>query len=608
MARRRTSAIGSFFEGFNQTYDTLDKINERSQLNDIANSKPEEFQQYSPDQAAQLEAAANAKDADGNPLYTVQANEGGTYSVTPTAPDSESGTMTPGLTRSMFRGQTYDKPPTDAEQLAVKSNAMADVVSRRDPVTAMRLRVAGLEAKKAGQEDADQQTIRAAWNAPDDSQPVPGLRRIDTTPATGSNAHGTMATPKEADDALSSMGAGGSDVATGSVPLAQPKPVASTIDPGQAAAAEARLRNASGSINQNQATAAESIVRSATSDQTSTAPPVDRQSYAAAEQTLQRSAARPALDAYVNRKVPAIINTYLQQGKVDEAKKLRDFVDSSEGRDYAHQWSQGVRKLSIGDYHGALNDWQDLYNRQLYNDGNTVKLTPLNDGSQYRVDLFGPDGTQTGTKTMPTSALAKQAGMALSPEKLVEFQATQQAKREGESALLDRQIQLENLRQSGQENREDRRDDRLGMRLDAQSEALDRRLSSTGRLSVPQQRTNDSIQAARQRLSNMSQPDVLALTQASTATGRPNPNYDPEIARIAKLANTRMYGDDRAHDEYTASRQRPTAQPAQTPLAEASAAFTANPAMKGMRLGRQTANGIEVFDQAGNHVGHFGKR
>lgn len=583
-------------EGFNQGNDFVGKIVEGSQLNDIANSKPEDFQQYSPDQAAQLEAAAGAKDEAGNPLYNVQANEGGTYSVTPTAPDSESGTMTPGLKRIEFRGQTYDKPPTDAEQLAVKSNAMADVISRRDPVTAMRLRVAGLEAKKAGQEDADQQAIRAAWNDPSDMQPIRGLRRIETPPATGSNTHGTLATPKEADDALSSMGTGGSDVATGSAPLVQPQPVSSLIDPGQAAAAEARLRNVSGSIDPNQTMAADSIIRSTASGQTSTAPSVG---FAAAEQTLQRSAARPALDAYISRKVPSIINTYLQQGKVDEAKKLRDFVDSSEGRDYAHQWSQGVRKLSIGDYRGALNDWQDLYNRQLYNDGNTVKLTPLNDGSQYRVDLFGPDGTQTGTKTMPTSALAKQAGMSLSPEKLVEFQATQQAKREQEGALLDRQIQLEQMRQSGQESREDRRDDRLGMRLDAQSEMLDRRLS-VGGLTLPQQRSNAEIDAARAAVSGMSPAEILRRSQKATNTGRENPDYNPAIAHAANLAGRRKIGADDHFDSRTG--QQPAAQPAQTSIPSR---FAQDPAMKGMRLGRQTANGIEVFDQTGKHVGHY---
>jgi hypothetical protein len=100
----------------------------------------------------------------------------------------------------------------------------------------------------------------------------------------------------------------------------------------------------------------------------------------------------------------------------------------------------------------------------------------------------------------------------------------------------------------------------------------------------------------------MSQPDVLALTQASTATGRPNPNYDPEMARIAKLANTRLYGDDPAHDTYTASRQRPAAQPAQTSI---SSRFAQDPAMQGMRLGRQTASGVEVLDQNGRHIGHY---
>lgn len=94
-------------------------------MSDAANVNP--TQEYSPDQAAQLEAAAGAKDAEGNPFYQVKANEGGTYSVTPTA-GGETGTLTPGLYR--MGGKTQETPFAQEQIEGQRFRNQSDVAMR----------------------------------------------------------------------------------------------------------------------------------------------------------------------------------------------------------------------------------------------------------------------------------------------------------------------------------------------------------------------------------------------------------------------------------------------------------------------------------------------
>lgn len=76
--------------------------------------------------------------------------------------------------------------------------------------------------------------------------------------------------------------------------------------------------------------------------------------------------------------------------------------------------------------------------------------------------------------------------------------------------------------------------------------------SENSGLSKSQERTNQSIINARRKLQQMglSKSEVLRRTQAATATGRENPDYDPQLNTIVRLANQRMYGDDPQHDSY----------------------------------------------------------
>jgi hypothetical protein len=311
---------------------------------------------------------------------------------------------------------------------------------------------------------------------------------------------------------------------------------------------------------------------------------------------------RAGTDAYLQRKAPQVIDAYLKQGNLEGAKRYRDFIDSESGRAYVHDWSKGVRKLMIGDHQGAIATWQDLYNRQLYDDGNTVKLSPTEDGKQVRADFFDKAGTQVHSVTKPIDAFAKQAGYAMAPERLVEFQAQQQGKREAEGAVVDRQLQLEQLRQEGRDTQDDRREERLGMRLDAQGQQLERRLAATGGrggLTATQHRSNAEIDAAREAVAGLSPQDIMRRTAKTSNTGRENPDYDPGLARQAALAGRRKVGDDEMFDQ-------PKPKPAAPAFDRADVAkrFRADKTMNMRTLGKETPHGVEVMEK-GRLVGYF---
>lgn len=94
-------------------------------ISEAANVTPS--QEFSPEQAAELEAAAGVKDAEGNPLYQIKGNEGGTYSVTPTA-GGETGTVAPGMQR--MGGKTQATPFSQEQIEAQRYRNQADVATR----------------------------------------------------------------------------------------------------------------------------------------------------------------------------------------------------------------------------------------------------------------------------------------------------------------------------------------------------------------------------------------------------------------------------------------------------------------------------------------------
>lgn len=318
--------------------------------------------------------------------------------------------------------------------------------------------------------------------------------------------------------------------------------------------------------------------------------------------------ARDPLDHYLKDVAPKAIQTLVKQGRIEEAKRYSDFLESRDGVEYAKLYTHGVRQLAVGDYQGALGKFEKIYNDDMYPDGRRVKFTPL-EGDQMQIDQLDADGNVVASKAGKVSDLTEQAALMLSPLQAVKFMAEQTAKRKSEAASLDKSLQLEGLRQQGQEVREDRRDERLGMRLDQQSQQFERRLQvererrdNPKPLTATQQRTNDAIDAARQQITGMSQADILRKTQSSMASGRANPDYDPNIARAAKLANSRKFGDDAEHDKFSAGKAEENA--AANARAEIASRFRSDKTMANRTLGKETPDGIEVLEK-GRLVGYY---
>lgn len=255
--------------------------------------------------------------------------------------------------------------------------------------------------------------------------------------------------------------------------------------------------------------------------------------------------------SYLDAVGPKVIDTYLRQGKVAEAKIFRDLAESEQGHAFANDFAQAQRLVAMGDYDTAAPVLEHLYNRG-YQDGRQVKLTSLGDG-QFKADVFDQKtGQQLGSKTMPGPDMGKMAIGALAPTKLVEFMAQQHGKREAEGASLNKSLELERLRQEGADVRDDRREERLQTRLDAQSANLERRLSTQGGRGGPtasQLRSNAEIDAAREAVAGLSPQEIMRRTAKATNTGRENPDYDPGLARQAALANRRKIGDDEIFDQ-----------------------------------------------------------
>ena len=69
-------------KGFSQGYELASNIMRDRDVSKISDAQAEHVNGYSAEDGQQLEAMANAKDAEGKPYYTVAA-ENGKYSVTP---------------------------------------------------------------------------------------------------------------------------------------------------------------------------------------------------------------------------------------------------------------------------------------------------------------------------------------------------------------------------------------------------------------------------------------------------------------------------------------------------------------------------------------------
>lgn len=146
MARRR-SGIADFFDGFNQSYQTISRVMQDRELRRIASEAPQESVGYTADQGAELEAAAKRgdqvgirykDDGNGNQVFD-------RYVVTPKLSDDQMGppkskdVAMQGVTD--FLGERRSGKMTDGQVNHARAMAQAGVLSKfGDPLGAQKLR------------------------------------------------------------------------------------------------------------------------------------------------------------------------------------------------------------------------------------------------------------------------------------------------------------------------------------------------------------------------------------------------------------------------------------------------------------------------------------
>lgn len=161
-----------------------------------------------------------------------------------------------------------------------------------------------------------------------------------------------------------------------------------------------------------------------------------------------------------------------------------------------------------------------------------------------------------------------------------------------------RQLDYQTARLGLDTRQADQGDIRLGLEQRRVEQAAERG-ANRGNPTLTQLRGNAEIDAARERVAGLTPDDIRRKTAQFSATGRENPEFDPTLAKAVGLSNRRKVGDDQVFDQ-----RQQGAQP-QAPDSDMSNRFKGDKAMAGHRLGKQTPQGVEVFDGNGRLIGHY---
>lgn len=216
--------------------------------------------------------------------------------------------------------------------------------------------------------------------------------------------------------------------------------------------------------------------------------------------------------------------------------------------------------------------------------------------AEYRNLNAKPDTATPGDRRQAAAELGQ-----ITPEKEATIHNAEQA--------VTNRLLFEELRQNRQDSRaqaaEDRRDARAQAAEDARDTRLDKRLGARTDLTWSQRIRNADIDFARKKIDGLSPDEIKRRTQAYTATGRENKDYDPQLSALWKRAYRRKYGEDSWFDALTEDHTSEPAAPSGNGPTDIMAAFGADPTMRDYTLGKETPSGFEVFDANGKLVGHW---
>lgn len=156
------------------------------------------------------------------------------------------------------------------------------------------------------------------------------------------------------------------------------------------------------------------------------------------------------------------------------------------------------------------------------------------------------------------------------------------------------------------------------------------RSGGNGGLTLPQQRSNAEIDAARNTITGLSSEEIAHRMARATNTGRENKDFDSGLAKQVALAARRKVGSDDQFDQQStdgsqvilagkpidkwADEQLQKVYGSASPAGKARIdfevtrrLFSKDSEMAGNTLGKQTPNGFEVIDKTGKLIGHYTK-
>jgi hypothetical protein len=344
-------------------------------------------------------------------------------------------------------------------------------------------------------------------------------------------------------------------------------------------------------------------------------------------------------------------------GKDAMYRQAQDRIDAiakiEQSKAHQERMSVGENGLQILFLENDVSGINKLMRRDMPVGKNYVLKNDL-EGSGYTIY----DGDKPVNKFADRDALGKAVSMRLHPELYQSASAEAQKAGMVESAKLPSIIEQETVkaRVKGEADIKTAIDtgvveknnaDAFGSRQRGnyyQAEAGSIKEGKGNSLTLPQQRTNYEIDAARKSIAGMTPQEIAHRTAKATNTGRENPDYDPNLARQARIAATRKIGDDgefdgagdppesvdappRSSTKSTVLGGKPIEKYTDAELTKlfgtknfASQAakakidtelthrtFSKDSSMSGNTLGESTPNGYKVLDKSGKHIGYYAR-
>ncbi|MFD1895103.1 hypothetical protein [Ottowia beijingensis] len=547
MSRRANlSFLTGLIDGGLKGYHLGRQIQQNQAADAALSAKPEQSQGYTAEDGKRIEALANAKDAEGQPLYTIGTDDAGNYTATPNL--AGGGMQGAGILPSQvvqrqtvtdFMGTRHAGELSEREVSGLRARKLIEAGAMSDP---LRAAAAGVQLDQAerlrakeDREEADRQRLAAAVRADRGGMP-------------------------------SSATAGA--------------PAASTFTPG------GPLPGAAVGGAAQPGPASQGVQDSALTNylQTSTPRVVDE---------LLRQGKIDQAKAY-----QTFIDT--EQGR----KYAQAWTDGV--RRFSFGDTNGALKSFEGLYNSQLaRDGQSVRLTPGKEAGAMVVTMFGPKGEELGAQTLKTDDllSQAAIYMAPHEAVkhfAERNAKREDSAALLERQTTLETQRQDGRAAADDRRDARTDRQIAAA------DARAQRTIDAADQRLTRTLDAKGNpnakpLTVTQQRTNLEIDAAREYISGMDPDEIRRRTAKTTNTGRENPDYDPALARQAGLAARRKIGED---DQFDGAQRPPPKSPAEL-RKEVTARFNTDRTMNKYRLGKDTDKGTEVLDARGKLVGYY---